>query len=572
MDLNQILKEEYEKNIAELMDPNALLRLIYDVMEYKPVIKEEVTPPEGVSFDPQEMLLKMIPDIAVSEIGWSDVRTVETKGGATEEISGPQRALLENYLINIGGDSFEERIAAIDRFYTDGATLIAEETSDRTETLVKAISYLVFYKTLTKVVTNFNAASAGFSFESFLATLVNGKQIRANTGTIADYEDRSSGEAIPVSLKLYKEGSLSTEGSYTDLVNDLVKPKYSHPLGNAMRYVVCTKDLSGEELEQEGQINVYQFDFTLANVCDILVQTKDSSAKCVMIPGAVASALEGGQLSGIDVSKTLPGQQNLPGPQELEKIFVKGLEDALATRKITLSHMQLQRVLTDLDWAKRDEIFKDADPKYFGGVEKGVVRGVSALDGNIVKGIMSNIDWFEDLKDDNGRVARGNFGHALGAANTAVRATLAKTKLRDERATEIKRMVGEGEFLSPEESTRLYKMWGLEQRKIALINSWGYLTAGNFHLSNSQSLDPGPPTNTVKLGSIKVGTKYVVQALENVRELLNKEVFEIFQSLKMMSDSLNAFFAGGLKNDGLASTAVDNAQNIQSKEILRPDE
>ena len=40
----------------------------------------------------------------------------------------------------------------------------------------------------------------------------------------------------------------------------------------------------------------------------------------------------------------------------------------------------------------------------------------------------------------------------------------------------------------------------------------------------------------------------------------------------MMSDSLNAFFAGGLKNDGLASTAVDNAQNIQSKEILRPDE
>jgi len=131
MDLQQILEEEYEKNMAELMDPNALLKLIAEVMEYQPLIKEEVASPEGISFDPQEMLLKMIPDIAVSEIGWSDVRTVETKGGDTEEISGPQRALLENYLRNISGDSFEERIAAIDRFYTDGATLIAEETSDR---------------------------------------------------------------------------------------------------------------------------------------------------------------------------------------------------------------------------------------------------------------------------------------------------------------------------------------------------------------------------------------------------------------------------------------------------------
>jgi hypothetical protein len=46
---------------------------------------------------------------------------------------------------------------------------------------------------------------------------------------------------------------------------------------------------------------------------------------------------------------------------------------------------------------------------------------------------------------------------------------------------------------------------------------------------------------------------------------------EIFQSLKILSDSLNTFFAGGLENDSLASASVENANNISSKEILKSD-
>ena len=111
------------------------------------------------------------------------------------------------------------------------------------------ISYLVFYKTLTKVVTNFNAASAGFTFESFLATLMKGTQIPTNSNTIADF---TTGENIPISLKLYAEKTLHVEGSFTDLVNDLVEPKYNHPDGNAMRYVLCTKRITGEGLKQKG--------------------------------------------------------------------------------------------------------------------------------------------------------------------------------------------------------------------------------------------------------------------------------------------------------------------------------
>ena len=67
------------------------------------------------------------------------------------------------------------------------------------------------------------------------------------------------------------------------------------------------------------------------------------------------------------------------------------------------------------------------------------------------------------------------------------------------------------------------------------------------------------------LGEIKVGTAYVSEAIEAVRDILNEQVYEIFQSLKTLTDSLNAFFAGGLKNDSEAGSAIGNAENIVSR-------
>ena len=116
---------------------------------------------------------------------------------------------------------------------------------------------------------------------------------------------------------------------------------------------------------------------------------------------------------------------------------------------------------------------------------------------------------------------------------------------------------------------RQYKMLGKEQKQQALLSSLGYLRTYHFALNEGQSTNPDAPTHTIKLGTIKVGRKMVAEVLDNVRELLNEEVYEIFQSLKILSDSLNHFFAGGLENDALADTATDNAANISSKQILQ---
>ena len=576
-DLSQILKEEYIKeiskqNIASLI---AIIEEAIDETENAPAsVAEEVEPPPNLPQDERgvmEMVLKMIPEIEVSEIGWSDVRTPED----AEEIKGPQRQLLEDYLKNIQGSDFAEKISSVSKFYDNGANMIEQSSgSDRTKRIVQAISYLVFYKTLTKVITNFNASSAGFSFESFLAALVNGYQIPANTGTIADYIDRATGKEIPVSLKLYKEGNLEVGGSYQDLVNDLVDPKYPGSIGGAMRYVVCTKTLEGEDLDQTGKIDFYQFDFSLDNVMDIISVSKPKSKQCIMLPREIVSALKSGRVDGVDMSNTLPGATNLPSDEELKKRFIKHLNDILAENNITLSQQQAEQFLQAMNYAKNDDLFLDFMPTLGDEkVNKGVVRGRSKLDKNYIKNITKDFEWYSSLtKGEEGvKLKVNDLATAANQANGRVMDELTQTRLKDERSNEIRRMVKEGEFLSPEESAREYKMLGQRQKRVALRNTWGYLTIGHFSLNQRQAVNQAEPTNTINIGSIMIGREMVAKVVQDLREILNDEVTEIFQSLKILSDSLNQFFAGGLENDALAKTSVDNANNISSKEILKKD-
>jgi len=610
------------------MDPTSLLKMIEEIMEIQTPLTEEASVPAGVEFDPQEMLLKMIPDIAVSEIGWSDVRTVE-EDGELKQVSGPQRKLLEDYLANVQGSDFASKIQHVSAFYDNGAALIDKGATSREERIVKAISYLVFYKTLTKVVTNFNASSAGFSFESFLATLVQGEQIEANTGTIADYVDRITGEDIPVSLKLYKEKKLEVGGSYTDLVNDLVNPQYSG-FGNAMRYVICTKELEGEALKQTGKINFWQFDFTLENVMAILTNSKKTSQECIRLPRAIVSALQGNKLSGLENVLGLPEKEVFPSAEELEQEFIAELEKQIGAYQqanpqsplVRMGRPAVKNLVDDLKWAKNDDLFnpstdtvRDPETKEKQLIDRGIIRGRSTMPAAAVKAwlqqkygepLQSDIELQQlfHVRDDDGFNAnqRKRLAHRLAVdvgpmirrANTHLINKYSPSQKKDKRKEMIGSLIAADEFLEPAESAMRYSQMSEAQRKIALVNTLGYLETLHFSLNQAQATNPEPPnwqerteenpenprklkaikggTGAEYLGSINIGTAHVATALNQVRDLLNEEVYEIFQSLKILSDSLNSFFAGGLKNDALASAAVDNAQNIQSKEILQPDE
>jgi len=299
---------------------------------------------------------------------------------------------------------------------------------------------------------------------------------------------------------------------------------------------------------------------------DILAITKDSSSKNIMLPRQVVSALLAGQQSGTDVK--LPERATQPSDEDLENIFIASLTKRIESLENIENAEEVVGAITNaLKWSKSDEsdnLFLQVKEKATG--EKKVIRGASKM----AKAPLKN--WVRTNFETTAPEMVNFVIDAIYDANGDVIKSQTATAQKDARNQEIQRMRDAGEFLNPEESAREYKKLGPRQKALALQNSYGVLQTGHFALNNSQSLMPDAPVNAQHLGSIKVGTRYVAEALNQVRDILNEEVYEIFESLKILSDSLNSFFANGLKDDTLAKTSIDNAENIQTKEILQPDE
>ena len=77
-DLREILREEY-LNQLNTLDLRMLIEMVESAFEVPSLLEGEEAPRLEPKDDSAalELLLKMIPDIEVSEIGWSDVRTPE---------------------------------------------------------------------------------------------------------------------------------------------------------------------------------------------------------------------------------------------------------------------------------------------------------------------------------------------------------------------------------------------------------------------------------------------------------------------------------------------------------------
>lgn len=565
MNIDTLVEKYFKEQNRNIFGFEAITQLIEEVMDSANITDSVLLEQQGAGMPPKATFeWSMIPDIPISEIGWSDVRT--TDEGV--QILGPQRALLQQYLDNIGSpaSSFAEQIASLEEFYTQGPQKIVAGAQNNAEVISKLISYLVFYKTLTKVVTNFNAASAGFNFESFLATLLHGEQIKANTGTIADF---LTGDGVPISLKLYAEKTLHVGGSFTDLVNDLTEPQFSHPAGNGMRYVVCTKNIEGEGLEQSGAITFYEFDFTLQNVLSIIAASMEKSQKNAWLPKQLLE-------TGTDVAGDLPAADRLPSPEELEKEFIEGLNALVKSTDFRQSvpefvsnidpefpsDSDMENILQALEYSRdRKEFFND-----WKGLGKTTMKDGSVRD-LLVKYFMSkNADQVPATKAAATTLRRGlsPLSKVIKKANDVIVDRLSASEVNKLRAE----LVGQIEFekdlnviLNYYNNPQLTD----EQRKVALKNSYGYINTRQFELNRAQATNEAAPINTQNLGVITIGGAEVERMLQQVSDVLNKEIFAVFTSLKTLTDSLNGFFAGGLADDGKAKTAIDSAQDIEQK-------
>ena len=296
---SSLLFEELEKEI------NKFDKLISEMSKIDLSTPDQTEDRSLLTEEKRILTFSDLPDIPISEIGWSSLSTTEEG----KEIPSQQRQQLAQFLNNIQGNSLQEKLKSLSDFYKMDDTFKQKlsAASSSSKAISEAISYLTFFKTLTQVITNFNASTAGYTFESFLAVLLGGSQIATGGGTIADFK---TGAGEPVSLKLYKEGNLEVAGSYTDLVNDLIRD-------GKMRYICVTKNLSGTPGAQEGNLNFYSFSFTLENLFNIFGNSKqiDSSA-CMLLPASFMAT--GGK--NVD-ALSLTEKKQLPSTEEINKEY-----------------------------------------------------------------------------------------------------------------------------------------------------------------------------------------------------------------------------------------------------------
>jgi hypothetical protein len=519
------------------------------------------------------LTLQAIPEISVTELGWTDVRTT---GG--QKVSGPEREQLGQFLSQIKGANLSEKISSLSEFYQSAGNINMEGLSTG-QKIAKVLSYLVFFKALTKVVSNFNAASAGFNFEAFLAVLLGGEQVPANTGTIADF---ITGEEVPISLKLYNEKSVVVGGSFNDLVGDLVNPQFSGFDG--MRYVVCMKSFVSSEtgekqgagLDIEGDIKFYQFDFTLDNIADIINESMDKSKICFQLPREFIRS--GGET---DVSATLPGA-NIPSPQELEQKFITNFYKLLKKElrryrpSIDLDQSVFEPFLDALEWSKRDSLFT---PVKKGEERKIVVRGQSSIAGKTRNKEVYNIAYsmaeqgqIPLFRPDSDKLALTPKQIATELRWCVVNAT--ELVNQDYSASSVKsnrnRILKKSNFYAAlSTSVKFYNsLEDPEMKKRALLNTRGMLETYQFDINRAHVLKIAE-----ELGTIKIGARIVQEMLNSMTRELNESIFEIFTNVKSVQENTYAFMAGGLQDDEKAKASIKASNAIAYKtEELRDTE
>jgi len=559
VDINKIvLKHAPKQSVQKIDDIQNLFEVINSLLEETKLFEREMLPQRGEGRE-ETLTASSLPEIAVSELGWAALSTDQGEG-----IPSEQRAELANFLDNIAqGQDLQDKIKKLSDFYDMDKQVIENLTSGgEAQKIKKTLAYLTFYKTLTKIITNFNASAAGFAFESFLGVLLGGNQIATGNKTIADL---TSGDGTPISLKLYAEKTVHVGGSYTDLVNDLVKEP------NLMQYVVTMKDLEGEGLNLEGALKFYRFNFTLDNIFDILGTSREPYV--VALPTAF---VEDPESFTIDLPELMTAQSAETQFMENFKNYITsitGEEDwDQSVVKFAQDSGNLEKLFQTINYSKNKQIF--SAPKRPGFSKISVGQGGRWWRPNRRAPLIQLLSQFSE---QNGYQIQNNQDeNYLDVADLFAVVYKANQQVQEknqeafnERRALARRATAQG-FESVYESADFYNTLTPEQKKMALRVSRGYIYTDQFSMNKRDVLtvpDSALPEGqeSVKIGEIEIGASRIQFMLNNVRDIINNSIFEIFDSLKVLTTNIQGYFAGGLEDDSLADNAIKASAEIGEK-------
>lgn len=532
-DLELLVEKEFFRS-EKILGTKLLNEIILDSFfnGFKKPIQEKVNKSKKTGTQ-RVISFSSIPDIAVSELGWSKLATTDNNEPAPQ-----QRIQLENYLKNIKGKTLEEKVKSVNEFYNlktieeMEASGILEADSNSSK-IQKIISYLVFLKTLTTIITNFNASAAGFAFEAFLGVLLGGSQIATGGGTIADLQ---TSDGIPISLKLYSENSVEVGGSYFQLVSDMANKDF-------IRYVVAMKSLEGKGLDLQGKISIYQFDINKENIIQMLATTSKHSKECIIMPEEFVKGVNRGKADYSGLKKI-----EVADDQIMKFFDTKLIETFGKKRKIV---EEIKGIV-----AGNDSYFEEYGANLYG-------KGIPRLGYNLPNKIFIN-NLVKKNFVANGIVQEKDKKKVADAIFKIFEDT--KKYVQAASSTEeIEKRFQEIKWATPEETAKFYDQLKKPEDKIkALKNSLGYLRDRQFAMSKADVLRITGGEQS-KLAEIVVGRNNIEAIINQMAGLLDESIFEIFDSLAALTTNLNTFFATGLEDMNAASVAQISAKNIDKK-------
>ena len=548
-DFDQIVENHFKEK-RDIFGFESIVQLIEEVLEQRRELSDVLTEAEG-SPSIDMGVWDGIVDIPISEIPWATVTTQE--GGA--DIPSRQRAQLEQFLGRIEGDDLTDKLKSLAEFYEppEGIDQLPAFQGSKGTRVSNAIAYLTFYKTLTKIIAHFNAASAGFSFEAFLGVLLGGTQIAASgpTKTIADL---TTGDGTPVSLKLYNEGSLKVDGSYNQLVNDLIGEK------RMMQYVVATKTIEGEGEELNGSLDFYRFNFTLNNVANILSQVGRENPLLIQLPLAFIANPE-------EFNVELPEP---PAIEELAIQFNQALNDRVAAEP-TLGPEIAQALVATVNWPE-GPLDETGNPvKIFTGTKGAGQAAIGTQKSAAIYKLLADVGINpENFPKKNPHKEALQLAWSLVVQANAEAVEVYTTATRNRAAIIAQSGVGQkgteeqgSGFADTARSVEEYNELSDELKVRALLVSRGFIYTDQFGLSRAEVYALGdlavlPPDlfpegqeglegKRVHIGHLKIGYEPLRKMVGALKDIMDTSIFEIFRDLKVLTTNLQAFFANGLQ-------------------------
>jgi len=570
-------KSNFDKRVLEFLAPEpkldlkALLEMVEEVMDSTSALLHEAVAKAPVT---KTYNISQVPMVPVSELGWAN-----NEDGAE---GGSQRKTLEDWLRPIGssGDDFQSKIqAVVDKM--NGGFTPSDHGGNMRKYIQEVMSYLVFLKSLTMAITNFNASAAGFNFEAFLAVLMGGSQIPAgqtgDVSTIADFVAKLGGETVPVSLKLYGKGSLKTGGSYTDLCHDLTgKSTRSSDWaswasqqsgGGGMRYLVCDKafqeavDKEGNQLgplSRSGNIRFHEFDITVGNLFAMFSKASGKTNNCVASDSDFMARLkawdDAGRKEPVPTLGTrgeggsfvpLPDKQSVGNAEKLalstdanDPGFLWYLQTVAAPNLSALGD-GLPDLMQGI--AAAYAIYVEENPNH----ASKFFAPVSNVDNVVLKwagwdGVGETTQPKKDFKTKYGNdfsiaKVRAHLGKSFSKFNNDVLTS------QDPRGQALQSLDWQyGDVIA-----KWYEGLSDEAKKIAILNSKGYLGRAKWEI-------PDGPSRTLGKGliaTLPIGAPHVQGMLDKIQDEVMQEVFAIFDEMATMSEKLNSYFANGLKEE-----------------------